>query len=545
LKPTLFIASSSEKEEIARAIELNVSEHAEVTIWPHAFTAGKSFYDELVSKANSFDFAVIVITPDDQLTVRDETSIATRDNVIFELGLFLGTLGPERVFAVNEAGTGGRIMSDYKGVRYLTYDGNRSDRNLQRALSPAATEVISSIRTLNRRNKIDDVKNFLFPGELIGLEKIFDNFDVARPYIFEDLRSTEGPIRIFIHIASQDIGLKGSFFDVLDGVANKGTVDIRVLHADAGSPLFAKSRMVSLGKDYDRVLDSLNYAASSLRSLEQSKTSSLRRRSHSLPFIWRLYFVFDRLYFMPYFTEKDAVKNSPVLVFRRTSNSLYHVFKDWFDYAWEFSMPERVRLDDIISSAAPAGSALFLTWHSCQVFGIPRRDLTAHGGRVRFYGIGGKRESAEESFETCALREGNEELGGAIEGLEDASLTTYVRNDGTLRNISISGEKIKPRLILEKANHSGLGAMPVNADDYFLVGYEGVLRDPPKPSRELAAVILLPEDALRLFVGATVVTVADVLALGSELICQPGVNISDEVVLTPHGLASFVVRSLA
>ena len=544
MKPTVFIGSSSEQKSVARALEVNLEADAEVNLWPHSFSPGQSIYHQLMELSGSFDFAIIIITSDDAVISREVVSPAPRDNVIFELGLFLGSIGPERVFAVTEAGSHARMMSDYQGVNYLTYDGKRSDGDFIKALSPASTQIISRIKKIGRRTKKTDFHSHNFDGRSIGLENIFENFETARPYIYEDLKNTNGPIRVFVQIASQDFGLKGSFFDVLDEVVQKQTVDIRVLHAAHESPLFEKNRLISLGKDYDRVIKSLDYASLSLKTLEESESSALRRRSHHLPFIWRLYFVFERLYMMPYFAEKDATNKSPVLVFSRTENSLYHVFKDWFDHVWTVSSPERVEMADVVSPAAPAGAALFLKWGGKHVFGIPMRDLRSNPDRVRFYGVGGKRQSGSESFEACAFREGSEELSGAVERLESAEKTMYVRNDGSTRDISITDAKILPRLILEKANHSGLGAMPANADDYILVAFDGVLKLAPTPSRELAAVVILSDDCLELFLKLPIVTIADLRSGGGEIILQDGVEISDEAVLVPHGTAAYSIRNL-
>ena len=164
-------------------------------------------YDELLQHSGAYDFAIIITTPIDIEISRGKENPAPRDNVIFELGLFLGSLGRERVFALREASTPSKTMSDFVGVTYLTYDGDRSDRDLTKAVSPAATQIATQIKKVGqRRNQNADIQN-RFSGELIGLEKIYDSFDLARANIYSDLKDTKGPIRIFIHIASQDVGI--------------------------------------------------------------------------------------------------------------------------------------------------------------------------------------------------------------------------------------------------------------------------------------------------------------------------------------------------
>ena len=137
MKPTVFIVSSSEKLEIAEAIEINLAAIAEVTSWKHAFKPGRSYLDDLSDLITKFDFAVLVLTPDDILISRDNEFLSPRDNVIFELGLFIGSIGSERVYAIWDENIDTKIFSDYLGIGNLTYDGNRKDKDMNRALSPA------------------------------------------------------------------------------------------------------------------------------------------------------------------------------------------------------------------------------------------------------------------------------------------------------------------------------------------------------------------------------------------------------------------------
>ena len=69
-------------------------------------------------------FAVVLLTPDDVGCLRGEAAAAlkprARQNVILELGFFLGRLGRERVAAVY--GPEVEMPSDYSGVLFVPYD---------------------------------------------------------------------------------------------------------------------------------------------------------------------------------------------------------------------------------------------------------------------------------------------------------------------------------------------------------------------------------------------------------------------------------------
>lgn len=91
--PSLFIGSSSEGLPIARALQVELDGVCEPLVWSQGvFEATGTTIGSLLEEARSSDFAALVLTPDDSLVTRGAEVIVARDNVVFELGLFLGTL---------------------------------------------------------------------------------------------------------------------------------------------------------------------------------------------------------------------------------------------------------------------------------------------------------------------------------------------------------------------------------------------------------------------------------------------------------------------
>lgn len=147
-RPSLFIGSSSEGLEVARALSYQLNDTAEVTIWNEGvFEPGKETLESLVNAVDRFDFAAIVFTPDDFVHSRGEEVEAPRDNVMFELGLFIGQLGKARTFVVKSSKPV-KIPSDLAGVTTLDYDAERSDGNIRAAVSAACVPIRESIRDL-------------------------------------------------------------------------------------------------------------------------------------------------------------------------------------------------------------------------------------------------------------------------------------------------------------------------------------------------------------------------------------------------------------
>lgn len=86
-------------------------------------------------------YAVVLLTPDDTCeTERGDARRRPRQNVIFELGYFLGRLGRERVCALFKDGT--EIPSDYNGVLFVPLDsGGGWQWKLARELKAAQLKV--------------------------------------------------------------------------------------------------------------------------------------------------------------------------------------------------------------------------------------------------------------------------------------------------------------------------------------------------------------------------------------------------------------------
>jgi hypothetical protein len=148
-KPTVFVGSSSEGLEFARATRALLTSDAEVTLWDEGFfQLGKTFIETLVDSLPRFDFAVLVLTPDDLVSSRGTETFGPRDNVIFELGLFMGQLGRARTFLMYESGAQTRIPTDLSGVTMAPYEWPRVDRSYRASVGSACDSIRQVIREL-------------------------------------------------------------------------------------------------------------------------------------------------------------------------------------------------------------------------------------------------------------------------------------------------------------------------------------------------------------------------------------------------------------
>lgn len=144
--PSVFVGSSSEGLDVAREVELQLQRDAVTTLWKDSvFGLGYGVLESLMNALDQFDFAVMILSPDDLLESRRESYASPRDNVIFELGLFMGRLGRSRTFIVHAADSDLKLPSDLAGITVSPY---RQRDNLAAALSPACTPIIKAIRSL-------------------------------------------------------------------------------------------------------------------------------------------------------------------------------------------------------------------------------------------------------------------------------------------------------------------------------------------------------------------------------------------------------------
>ena len=115
-KPTLFIGSSTEAKSIVKDIHTRLQDSVTVRTWYHdTFVPGEHPLDSLRREILQADYALLVVTPDDSIVKRDAAGFTARDNILFELGMFMGTLGPRRSFYL--------IVSDHR-------EGNVRDVNI-------------------------------------------------------------------------------------------------------------------------------------------------------------------------------------------------------------------------------------------------------------------------------------------------------------------------------------------------------------------------------------------------------------------------------
>ena len=147
-RPRVFVGSSAEGLSVAKALQRAFDHAFQTTIWNQGiFGPGGLGLSSLLDATRQFDFAVFVVDQADTLVTRAELKNVARDNVIFELGLFLGSLGPDRCFVVFDRTRPPDLPSDLNGLNAATYQ-MHDDGNLDSSLGAASSQIEERIRTV-------------------------------------------------------------------------------------------------------------------------------------------------------------------------------------------------------------------------------------------------------------------------------------------------------------------------------------------------------------------------------------------------------------
>jgi predicted nucleotide-binding protein len=145
-KPKIFIGSSVEGLDVARKIQAELAHEYDIVIWNQGVfdRLGLSFLETLEETVSKFDYGIFIFTPDDTIESRGETKKIARDNVIFELGMFVSKLSRKKAFLVHPRNIDLHILSDFNGITKGTYDPHTS--NLQAAIGPVCEQIRTSIK---------------------------------------------------------------------------------------------------------------------------------------------------------------------------------------------------------------------------------------------------------------------------------------------------------------------------------------------------------------------------------------------------------------
>lgn len=175
-EPKVFIGAPSEDGGLATALQRHLEHCASVHVWNQGdFETNHGTLESLLDAIEEYDFACFLALPVDQTESREVILQTTRDNIIFEYGLFLGRLGPDRVFLLFPRDSDLTLPSDLRGVTHISYKPIDADNPPNVVLGPPAETISARISARGRRRPISRRYNpILGRGEVDRVAYISD-----------------------------------------------------------------------------------------------------------------------------------------------------------------------------------------------------------------------------------------------------------------------------------------------------------------------------------------------------------------------------------
>lgn len=157
----IFIGSTTEELDLAEEAESILESDFDVTIWnddvweSSVFKINNSFLSDLLKASLKFDYGILIGTCDDIVTYRGEEVLQPRDNVLFELGLFVGRLGISKCAFIIEEEL--KVLSDLQGISLARFTKKDPD---------SFGEAVNKVKDFFSTSKTPDI-NF-FPSSTLA-----------------------------------------------------------------------------------------------------------------------------------------------------------------------------------------------------------------------------------------------------------------------------------------------------------------------------------------------------------------------------------------
>lgn len=152
-KIRVFIICSVEALAVGRIIE-NAFAHDDfvVRLWTNdVFKVASYALESLEIEVDDSDFAIAIAHSDDVTLFRDQEWPAPRDNVVFELGLFMGRLGRQRAILMEPREGKVKLPSDLSGITTIPYS-YQPGRDASALMAPACNMLRDHIMGLGPFN---------------------------------------------------------------------------------------------------------------------------------------------------------------------------------------------------------------------------------------------------------------------------------------------------------------------------------------------------------------------------------------------------------
>ncbi|SFO75808.1 Predicted nucleotide-binding protein containing TIR-like domain-containing protein [Chitinophaga sp. YR627] len=187
---SIFICSSSEALDVVLPLEELLSEKKfSATIWRNGtFGLGQQYIESIIRASKEHDYAVIILSPDGGKNAGENETYCVKDNVIFEMGLFISAFNKERTFFLVENTPQLKLPGYIAGLNTATYV-YKSERDLLKIELKNACNAIE--KAILQQNGLPSTK------EIMIKTLVDKSLRIACEAISNPFMAAESTIRIF------------------------------------------------------------------------------------------------------------------------------------------------------------------------------------------------------------------------------------------------------------------------------------------------------------------------------------------------------------
>ena len=351
----IFIASSGKSRDWATDLQESLdritSDNFEFEVWHQDIFQPSSFVlIDLVRKAASSSAAIFIFGPDDQIEINNQIKSITRDNVIFELGLFTGHIGLDKVILITPKDNENyRLMTDADGLTTLRFSFKaHSDGNRIAALGPTANRIKRHIEKVLSPGEPLNVNAL----ESVGLTEATYTTDHSSFSYSEAIKATQLRFSLLGVGADKVTSNKVEFDGMIERIIeNNGIIRLLLLDPNCYYMVISQQRddeLIALRKAVKNSLIRIAEVISTFQchSRIEIKSYFALTPDHMPPF--RLTFVDnERCVVSPRkFSKRDQSETQPQLIFNRSSTRIgagyYGAFNDYFESLWRQATEETI-----------------------------------------------------------------------------------------------------------------------------------------------------------------------------------------------------------
>ena len=200
-KKSIFVCSSSDGLDIALSLKKSLEDQYEVEAWKEgAFGIGQTYLESLNEASKRCQFVILVLTPYRKPGEGCDEELPISQNVLFEIGYFIGIFGRSRTFILLEKTHKVQLPSYLDGISLAEVERGDSPDVLDVLLKPAVSKIRTAL-----------AKKCVSANDVLLRKLVTDAICVACQALASPFTAEEAKLRVFV-FKKEDTKLTCTYF---------------------------------------------------------------------------------------------------------------------------------------------------------------------------------------------------------------------------------------------------------------------------------------------------------------------------------------------